>query len=65
MKTSVRGVEPRHLHHTGGLRHDQARRLLTTLVINTPRGGHDGRPRAAATADAYSRATRRSCQRRR
>ncbi|ARF57879.1 hypothetical protein B1H19_30075 [Streptomyces gilvosporeus] len=26
---------PRHLHHTGGLRHDQGQAVLTTLVINT------------------------------
>jgi hypothetical protein len=28
---------PGHLHHTGGLRHDQALPVSTTLVINTPR----------------------------
>ena len=32
----LRAVKTRHLHHTGGLRHDQARQLSTTLVINTP-----------------------------
>ncbi|MFE1794519.1 hypothetical protein ACFW7J_39945, partial [Streptomyces sp. NPDC059525] len=33
----LRAVKPRHLHHTGGLRHDQDQPALTTLVINTPR----------------------------
>ncbi|WP_411152223.1 hypothetical protein [Streptomyces sp. A30] len=32
----LRAVKTRHLHHTGGLRHDQARPVSTTLVINTP-----------------------------
>ncbi|MFJ5114757.1 IS5 family transposase [Streptomyces sp. NPDC088551] len=30
-------MQLRHLHHTGGLRHDQARPVSTTLVINTSR----------------------------
>ena len=37
-KTSVRGGEPSHFHHTGGLRRDQDPQVLTTLVINTPKG---------------------------
>ncbi|AQS70613.1 hypothetical protein B1H29_30290 [Streptomyces pactum] len=62
MKTSVWCV-PRQLHHTGGLRRDQAPPALTRLVINTPRphpapptartergGGPRGRPRARLAA---------------